>query len=107
MAFIGPTTTLNTAMVPTTMGAVPMSVPRGAIPYPMGDFSLTGLLSSVGGAAVNYYNASKLAGASNADVQAALLAQQQQSDQQTALLVGAGILVGGIFLFTRMRKKAK
>lgn len=107
MAFIGPTTTLNTAMVPTTMGAVPMSVPRGAIPYggeAMGD--LTGLLSSIGGAVVNYYNATNLANQPNADLQAALLAQQQaQQNQRTELLIGAGLVAAGIFLVLRMRKK--
>ncbi len=108
MAFIAPTTTLNTAMVPTTMGAVPMSIPRGVIPYghpaPMGD--LTGLHSSIGGAVVNYYNATALANAPNADLQAALLAQQQaQQNQQTELLIGAGIAVAGVLIVMRMRKK--
>lgn len=96
MAYIAPTTQLVTAMVPTTMGAVDEA---------LGD--LTGLLSSIGGGVANYFNQQALANQPNADLQAALLAQQQAGQQQESMLIGVGILAAGAFLIMRMRKKSK
>lgn len=86
-------------MVPTTMGSA------DAVHEALGD--LTGLLSSIGGGVANYFNQQALANQPNADLQAALLAQQQASQQQESLLIGAGIVAAGVFLVLRMRKKAK
>lgn len=97
MPYIAPTTMLNTAMVPTTMGST------DAVHEALGD--VAGLLTSIGGGVANYFNAQALANQPNADLQAALLAQQQAEQTQEAMLIGAGIVAVGIFVILRMNKK--
>lgn len=97
MPYIAPTTQLLTAMVPTTMGSAGEEA--------LGD--LTGLLASIGGGVATYFNQQALMNQPNADLQAAMLAQQQASQQQESMLIGAGIVVAGILLVMHMRKKPK
>ena len=96
MAFIAPTQQIVTQIVPTTMPA-------------LGD--LTSALSSIGAGILNYYNTSKTGAATSttmtADMQAALLAQQQQDSTNSALMVGAVAVGAAALIWFKMRKHSK
>lgn len=94
MAFIAPTQQIVTQVVPTTMPA-------------LGD--LTSALSSIGAGILNYYNTTKTGTSTTmtADMQAALLAQQQQDSTNTELMVGGLAVAAVALIWFKMRKKPK